>query len=274
VSTSVDAHGHFWKAKAGAEVVSGGELSPASFVQLLDTSGVDVLIQVSRYAAGYDHEESFVGAEQFPGRFWVLTRIAPNLGPEGLGAVHGFIRRRFFAGVRLYERDSTDWLSGEEIFRLLEGLESLDVTVAVYAPGQEEALGRLAERSPGLRIVIDHAGAPIFSSTPAADRLSRWAEVMKLHRHRNVYLKLSGLPEATAEAPPYVAATALALEAISLWGAERVLWGSNYPPSRAVGTYGDMVQFVERVGAQLSPSDWKELQGGTAGRLFAPRGRL
>ncbi|WEK61064.1 MAG: amidohydrolase family protein [Candidatus Microbacterium colombiense] len=94
-------------------------------------------------------------------------------------------------------------------------------------------LARLAGAIPELRIVLDHLGKPEVGTAdaPVAPATAWLRDLDELARHPEVFCKLSGLPgEAggdwtTEQFEPFLDAAADA------FGAERLLWGSDWPVS-------------------------------------------
>jgi L-fuconolactonase len=124
------------------------------------------------------------------------------------------------------------------------------------------ALGRLADRLPELRIVIDHAAKPAVGSVQG---FADWYPgIAWLAERANVTCKLSGLltecGEARAEAiEPYIATI------LDLFGAERVMWGSDWPVLNAASDYGVWLDLALRL---VPREDHDFVFGGTASRVY------
>lgn len=88
------------------------------------------------------------------------------------------------------------------------------------------ALNRLAIRYPDMRIVIDHAAKPTVGSKQAFDH---WrATIAPLADAANVTCKVSGLLTECDDAPPDAVAPYIS-ELLALFGADRLMWGSDWP---------------------------------------------
>jgi L-fuconolactonase len=129
---------------------------------------------------------------------------------------------------------------------------------ALVRPVHLPALERLAGRHPDLTIVIDHAAKPEGS----ADRLAAWrAAIAPLARHPNVHVKLSGL---LTEMPPgAVGPTVETL--LVLFGADRLLWGSDWPVLTAVADYR---AWFDLAAALIPQADHNAVFGGNAARVY------
>ena len=105
-----------------------------------------------------------------------------------------------------------------------------------------KSLDRLAARLPSLAIVIDHAAKPRID---AEEGFAQWrAAITPLAARPNVFCKLSGLlTECGAAAPEAVEPYACAI--VELFGAERTLWGSDWPVLELAGGYRDWLELAQ-----------------------------
>jgi L-fuconolactonase len=124
------------------------------------------------------------------------------------------------------------------------------------------ALDRLARRMPGLPIVIDHAAKPQIG---AHDGFAEWqSAIAPLSERANMFCKLSGVLTECGEAPaeavePYLRAI------LDLFGAERVMWGSDWPVLELVSTYADWLDLAR---ANVPDTAHEAVFGGTAARFY------
>ena len=129
----------------------------------------------------------------------------------------------------------------------------------------EGAIG-LARACPETTIVLEHLGKPDVSAPPAGYWLRAVEELAKLP---NMFCKLSVVVHTDAD-PPYEAERLAPFlrHAVSAFGWERVLFGSNWPVSSTVIGYRD---WVELLGAALpggSEADLGAFYAGNARRLY------
>ena len=107
---------------------------------------------------------------------------------------------------------------------------------ALVRPKHLTVLNTLLDRHPSLDAVIDHCAKPDIAN----GGFTPWATAMRhIAQSTNAYCKLSGLlteagPNATAAMlQPYVD------HVLDVFGAERVMWGSDWPVLELAGNYKD-----------------------------------
>lgn len=123
----------------------------------------------------------------------------------------------------------------------------------------------LARRFPALRLVVNHIGKP-----PIRDRgWEPWASLLaEAAAHPNVFAKLSGLTTPPLEGSsgeewrPYVE------HAVERFGAERLLYGSNWPVTLVAGSYTEQWEQMAVATSNLSADELAAVRGGTAVRCY------
>src|SRR5947208_12981525 len=88
------------------------------------------------------------------------------------------------------------WLTDGSLDWLWPAAERAGLPVALLGPGLLQAIGPIAQRHPGLKLIIDHFGRPdaAWSNLP---------DLVAAAKHPNVALKATGAPSYSAEAYPY-----------------------------------------------------------------------
>jgi L-fuconolactonase len=154
----------------------------------------------------------------------------------------------------------SQWWADPAVATGLAALEAASLAFeALIGPTQLRLVAALAWDYPGLRVVIDHLGNP---ARPGTD-LARWRDdIGHVAACPNVYIKLSGLYLPDAEY------TELALAARAAFGAERLLWGSDYPVATLHGPAGQPWRQAQQVAAAWPVPEQADLFGGTAARAY------
>src|SRR5262249_1545025 len=127
----------------------------------------------------------------------------------------------------------------------------------LYAPEGEEHIARIADRHPGLRLVVDHLGIPPFvlhdDLTPVIRRLTPLAS------RPNVAVKASALPSVVPGPYPYRAAHEPVRRIVEAFGPARVFWGSDL--TRLPCTYREAVTMFTEALDFLSDDDRRQIMG-------------
>jgi predicted TIM-barrel fold metal-dependent hydrolase len=113
--------------------------------------------------------------------------------------------------------------------------------------GQTSLFAAIAERHPGLPLIIDHMGV-----NPMVVRTSGPAESIKdavaLAKYPNVSVKLSSAPNATTEPYPFRDVTPYIKQLFDAFGPRRCYWGSDLTASLPRATYRQRVtHFTEEL---------------------------
>ena len=130
-------------------------------------------------------------------------------------------------------------------------LESFGLSFDLQAPFWHLPEARaLAERFPGIVIILDHTGRPNLRS-PAG--LAAWRKCMRtLAEAPNTAVKISGLGE--PHLPKWSVRTHrdVVLETIDIFGVDRCMFGSNYPVDRLYAPYGAIMRGFQEMTSRFS----------------------
>jgi predicted TIM-barrel fold metal-dependent hydrolase len=122
------------------------------------------------------------------------------------------------AGARgLFTAPEGDWL--------WQAAERAGLPAMVSIPGLLPELGRLAERHPGVRFVIDHLALVREAKDAAA--FGDIADLLALARHPNVAAKASALPRSSSEVYPYRRLHPFLRQVFDAFGPQRFFWGTD-----------------------------------------------
>ncbi|MFM0061084.1 amidohydrolase family protein [Paraburkholderia phytofirmans] len=245
MSLRIDAHHHFWQlaARAGHWPPASLEaiyrdFGPADFEPLLEQCGIggSVLVQslpdsrdtvaLLELAARHSFVRGVVG--------WADLK-APGA-PRQIDALACHPKLKALRPM-LQDLADDNWIDDPALRPAVTAMLANGLAFdALVVPRQLPALLAFARRYPALCIVIDHAAKPLI----ATGQMEPWRTGMAaLAELENVHCKLSGLwTEATPEIgvaafEPYVATL------FELFGAGRLLWGSDWPVQRLAAHFGD-----------------------------------
>ena len=173
---------------------------------------------------------------------------------EGLGPVLKGIRRN------IQDEPDPDFCVQTAFVRGVQLLADYDLSFDICARhDQLRAVGRLVRECPSTRFVLDHLGKPDIGH----HRLDPWrADLSRLAESRNVWCKISGLTTqagqswTTDDLRPFVD------HAIGQFGAERIMFGGDWPVALQATSYARWVATAETLTSSLSSADrrrfWRE----------------
>ena len=170
-------------------------------------------------------------------------------------------------GVRhlIHDEPDSTWMLRTDVAAGMDQLAAAGMVFDAVAerPQLLAQVPTVARRHPDLTIVLDHLGKPPFGS-PA---YSRWRDLLAAAAAEpNVAAKISGLPTSSAR-------TAQAWQdavdhAIAVFGADRLMVGSDWPIStQGIGMVDLWTQILRTLGG-ISPADRELILVGNAQRIY------
>jgi L-fuconolactonase len=278
----VDTHTHVWGPDTDELPWAAPILPPGwegtythdDLIADMDAADVDEAVVVSTPLYGHEegaNEYTFRAIEAHPDRLWGVAILewfpeSPSALAERLARL---VRRDRILGVRAHavdpspgvpddERDTAEWLLDDRLEPALSRAAEMDATVFVFAePEQLPTVVDLADRYPGLGIVLDHMAAPA-----PVDPDGPWAAMERLAERESVSVKVSSIPRASREEWPYEDCHEHLRRLLDWFGAERLMVGSDYPWLDDWARYEQCLSWLEGV-EFLSPRDRRFLSAGT-----------
>ena len=156
-----------------------------------------------------------------------------------------------------------DWILREPV---LDGLRLLEQRGLAFdyvgiLPRHLAHVPVLAERLPGLRLIVDHLAKPPM----AAGAFEPWAsQLAAAAAAPNVYAKLSGLDAGDADRWSAADLVRWVDHALRCFGPERLMFGSDWPVCLLRGGYAKVWRETQTVLGGLSAAEHARVLGGTA----------
>ena len=273
----IDSHQHFWnihKTDYPWLIPAYGPIYapfyPRDLEPQLRAAGVDKTVLVQSMDSFEDTVSMLTQAEDFDwigavvGWVPLLDHAAERV------ALDRYSQHPRFHGIRhlIHEEKDPDWVVQPAV---IEGLKimadygmSFDV-VAVF-PNHLKHVPTLAEKVPNLTLIIDHLAKP-----PIKDRqMGSWADQLAAAaQYPNVYAKVSGLNTAAdwsnwsaADLKPYID------YAIEKFGAQRLMFGSDWPVAILAGDYAKVWEETNKALAGRPQAEIDAILGGTAAKVY------
>lgn len=274
---NIDAHLHFWNLETGHYpwlTPEAGPIfrtfTPEEVIPQLGAAGVGGAVLVQAMDSYEDTESMLAQADAYDFVAAVVGWVPLDRPDEAARALERYAAHPKFAGVRhlIHDDPDPDWVIQHSV---IEGLgllaaAGLPFDVVAVLPRHLEHVPVLAERVPGLRLVIDHLAKPPIREggwEPWASLLARAAE------HPDVYAKVSGMNTAADPATwtaedlrPYVD------HALEVFGPERLMFGGDWPVATLAGDYAKVWKETGALLRGLSQEDRDLVLGGTAARFY------
>ena len=133
---------------------------------------------------------------------------------------------------------------------------------------QLEALVQASSAAPETRIVLDHLGKPPVLEGLDSAQGSAWRRgIERLAALPNVFVKCSGVPAEAGQAFGEVAGV-FDRVALDAFGAERAMFGSDWPVSGEVGFGVPVARAVDALRETVTDAEWVRLAGDTARAVY------
>jgi predicted TIM-barrel fold metal-dependent hydrolase len=251
----IDPHVHVWKHDpeypfAKDARVPQRDATPETLLELMKKNGVSrtVIIQVIHYR--YDNSYLATVLKKYPQYFRGVSRVDP-LDP---GAPDHLSRltEQGFRGVRISPAGnaSGDWIAGPLMPPLWKRCEELKVPMTVLAPvTRMPDVEKLAARYPNLTIVIDHmADSPL-------DQPQQLEKLIALKRFPKLFVKISHTWSLSKQPYPFLDAQEQVKRLYDVFGAQRLMWGTDWPVCESHTTYDKALTLVRDDMAFLNAED-------------------
>jgi L-fuconolactonase len=161
-----------------------------------------------------------------------------------------FAKNDRFRGIRVNEGELDAALKDDKQLDRLKAFADTDLTLDLNG-GHETFLlaAKLAEKFPKLRVVVNHMGNPLINGKEPPEA---WRKAVAAggDASANVFCKLSALADGTRKrdaAPADLAFYTPVLDVIwKAFGADRLLYGSNWPVSDLYANYATVYELASK----------------------------
>lgn len=279
----IDSHCHIWALSRGdydwldvTDPALGPIAQDFGVVDLqarMDRAGIDRAILVQAAATEAETRFMLSQAREAPHVAGVVGWV--DLTAADLGArVADLAADPALRGIRPMLQDlAPDWLALRPVPGWADILTAHGLRFdALVRPAHLETLLSILRANPALPVVIDHAAKPALAAPADDPRHALWRDGMaRLAGETGAFCKLSGILTEMGPADltdPRDTVFPL-LDQLRAWfGAERLMWGSDWPVLRLAGSYvGWHGLFAEWL-STLPPDDAAQITGGTAARFY------
>jgi L-fuconolactonase len=236
-------------------------------VAAMDRAGIAqaVVVQASTV---YGHDCSYLveAVCAHPGRFVGVFSI-DSMADDAVDQMKRWLGEGL-VGMRLFTTGSTmpgqaQWLGDPKSYPAWEYAEANQISVCLQMTMDGVPVLRdLLQRFPKVRVLLDHLARPDLSDEPP---YAKAQALFDLARFPGVYLKLTNRTIAAAAQGASTPAAFIS-DVVGRFGADRVLWGSNFPA--AEGALADLLTDAKAGVAGLTQDDRAMVFAGAARALY------
>jgi L-fuconolactonase len=272
----IDAHQHFWQYSKKEYDWIGPEMQeiahdfgPAELLKELRDSGIDGSVAVQARQSLEETDWLLALAEQSEFIRGVVG-WAPVAAAEFAEVLERWSGRSKLKGLRhiIQAEPDDEFILREEFNRGISAIagSGLVYDILIYEKHLPATI-KFVDRHPNQVFVLDHAAKPRIK-----DRLAEpWrGQLAQLAERRNVYCKLSGMVTEADwkqwtpdDLRPY------AEHALDAFGAERVMFGSDWPACLVACGYKKWFETAQRFLADLSAAEKDLVLGGVAAKVYS-----
>lgn len=243
----VDAQVHLWTAETpdwkwvpGRKPQLPEPFTIEKLVPLMDEAGVDRVVVVPPSWPGDRNDYGLEAARRYPERFRVMGRIALEK-PDSAALLPKWREQPGMVGIRLtFLGPMQAWLTDGTADWFWPAAEKAGLPVMLFAPGHGADFARIAERHPGLPMIIDHMNLSLdirkTIGIPAAIE-----QTTALAKYPNVSCKMSAAPGQSLEPYPFTDMTPHLKRVFETFGRERCYWGTDLTNSFDKASYRQRV---------------------------------
>lgn len=288
----VDVHVHVFDRLSEAFPRQVSSLAPAErtataeqLLREMDAAGIDRAVLIDMGGPRLEqHRYVTHCVRRWPDRF-TATGLVDLDDPDPPSRLRELAEATEIEGIRLGRLGDPSAEKAEElkVYGLFQVAEELGLNVNIYTSNsQMPCLRLLAAAFPRVAISLDHLG--ICPTT--AMRVDRWqrprfddepippvgyAQILELAQYPNVYIKISGEYAFSKQPYPYADMRSMVEQVYRAYGAERLMWCSDFPWIVEEPGYGRLATLIDHHLPLLSRQEREQIMGGNALKIWFRR---
>ena len=270
----IDAHHHFWKYNpVEYDWIDENmknirqDFLPEHLIEELAKTSIEGVISVqarqiieeTEWLLELANEHSFIKG---------VTGWLPLVDPEIDKYLEKYSSNKNLRAIRhVLQGEADEYMLSKNFNRGILALKKYELIYEILiSESQLKSAIKLVDNHPNQVFVLDHIAKPLIKS----GRLSPWKEnIIEISKRPNVYCKLSGLvTEADYQSwtpenlVPYINVV------LKAFGAERLLFGSDWPVCEVACEYKDWVNLIKAFLSQLSKIESNQIMGENAINIY------
>lgn len=240
----VDAQVHLWKANTpdwqwlpGRKAQMPEPFTIDKLVPLMDEAGVDRVVIVPPSWPGDRNDYALEAVQLHPQRFRVMGRIPLEKPDSSAALLPKWKDQPGMLGIRVsFLGPQEKWITDGTADWFWPAAAKAGLPVMILAPGHGPELARVAERNPGLTMIIDHMNL-VADTRKTIGIEASIAQTAALAKYPNVSCKMSAAPNNSTEPYPFGDMTPHLKRVFEAFGRERSYWGTDITNAYDKATY-------------------------------------
>ena len=272
----IDAHVHVWPKHTPKYPLAEGfkpeDMKPVSFTpeQLFThckPEGVSriVLIQMSYYR--FDNSYMLDAMASHPGVFSGVAIVDES--KADVADTMKALAKKGVRGFRIYAGDAKPdaWLATVGMATMWKTAADNNLAICpLINPDTLPLIGKMCERFPDTKVVIDHFARLGMKAPPTADEVKQLTD---LARHKHTHVKTSAFYALGNKVAPYLDLGPMIKSCLDAFGRDRLMWASDCPFQVDPGhNYKDSIALIRDRLDFLTPTDKTALLRTTAEKVF------
>lgn len=244
----------------------------------MDRNGIDRAVLV-QHSGEFDNDYILDSAAAHPDRFTAVVCVDV----ESPTAADDLLRASDAGAVGVRLRPSARSTHSDDPLEVWRAAHELGMSVSALGPAAHfsgDVFREILDGVPGLRVAVEHLGE-LRRNNDKLDAATARAVYTAIEPYSDVAVKIHGFGEGSGRAEPRVDSPfanpkeELHLLALEILGAERLMWGSDFPPSSGREGYANTLRYPREGlrAAGLSTEGERAVFEGTALRYFGPTTR-
>ncbi|CAA9262567.1 MAG: hypothetical protein AVDCRST_MAG77-2753 [uncultured Chloroflexi bacterium] len=252
----IDTHVHVWplddapghRPAPDSKIRAPKAAAPVEWlIQDMEEHAIEHAVLVQSSAFGWDNTYMVECLERHPGRFKAIGLVDPE-SPGNARDLEQWMARGL-SGFRFhplyYDKEARGpwWLDAKESDALWHAAKATNAILQFHLwPRHAEALARMIERHPDVRVIVDHIGKP--DVTEAAPHPC-FDPVLRLAGFPNVYAKIGDYQIASKQDFPWSDTHPFVRRLVDRFGANRMMWGTGYPRTARLVPLEQALRYVQ-----------------------------
>jgi predicted TIM-barrel fold metal-dependent hydrolase len=259
----VDAQVHIWESGVPGTMTHRqiDHFSAEDLLAEMDGAGVDAALL---HPPGWDPnagEVAIAAAKKYPDKFAILGNF-PLDKPESRALINGWKDQPGMLGLRFtfHAPHQRSWPTDGSLDWLWAAAEKAEIPIALQAARFLPTVGQIAERHPGLKLIVDHCGGLGGTAhNKGADAFTHMPELVALAKYPNVALKATGAPHYSSDPFPFTTIHPYLKQMFDAFGPDRMFWGTDI--TRMQCTYSQCVRLFTEALPWLKGDDLDKVMG-------------